>query len=105
RCSSSSDWVRLARGRAARRCCPRRCASPSGASSPWRFRRASDCCFTCRYKYGEWSIEDEIFPVAAHNVVIVPKGTRFYYRGNFKQVCVTAPAKPNTKSTSRDVEL
>jgi len=41
---------------------------------------------------GEWIIEDETFPVAARDVVIVPKGKRFWYRGNLKQVCITAPA-------------
>ena len=41
---------------------------------------------------GEWVIEDEVFPVAATDVVIVPPGKRFYYRGQLKQVCVTAPA-------------
>ena len=41
---------------------------------------------------GEWVIEDETFAVRAHDVVIVPKGKKFYYRGNLKQVCVTAPA-------------
>ncbi|MBS0278924.1 MAG: cupin domain-containing protein [Proteobacteria bacterium] len=41
---------------------------------------------------GEWVIEDESFPVKPHDVVIVPAGKKFYYRGNLKQVCVTAPA-------------
>lgn len=73
---------------------------------PWLFRRASDCCFTCRYEYGEWIIEDETFPVTALDVVIVPKGKRFYYRGNFKQVCVTAPAwEAEYEEQIRDVEL
>ena len=41
---------------------------------------------------GEWMIEGESFPVKAHDVVIVPAGKKFYYRGHLKQVCVTAPA-------------
>jgi mannose-6-phosphate isomerase-like protein (cupin superfamily) len=41
---------------------------------------------------GVWIIEDEEFAVEATDVVIVPAGKRFYYRGNFKQVCITAPA-------------
>lgn len=41
---------------------------------------------------GEWVIEDQTFPVEAHDVVIVPAGKKFYYRGKLKQVCVTAPA-------------
>jgi len=39
-------------------------------------------------------------------VVIVPKGKRFYYRGNFKQVCVTVPAwEAEYEEQIRDVEL
>jgi mannose-6-phosphate isomerase-like protein (cupin superfamily) len=41
---------------------------------------------------GTWVIEDEAFPVEATDVVIVPPGARFYYRGALKQVCITAPA-------------
>jgi mannose-6-phosphate isomerase-like protein (cupin superfamily) len=41
---------------------------------------------------GVWVIEDEEFPVQATDVVIVPPGRRFYYTGNLKQVCITAPA-------------
>lgn len=41
---------------------------------------------------GTWIIEDEEFDVAASDVVIVPPGRRFYYRGDLKQVCITAPA-------------
>ena len=37
-------------------------------------------------------IEDEVFAVNATDVVIVPPGKKFYYRGNLKQVCITAPA-------------
>jgi len=55
---------------------------------------------------GEWIIEDESFPVAAQDVVIVPKGKRFYYRGNLRQVCVTAPAwEPEYEEHIRDVNL
>jgi mannose-6-phosphate isomerase-like protein (cupin superfamily) len=41
---------------------------------------------------GTWYIEDEAFPVEASDVVIVPPGKRFYYRGRLKQICITAPA-------------
>lgn len=55
---------------------------------------------------GEWIIEDETFPVRAHDVVIVPKGKKFYYRGNLKQVCVTAPAwEAEYEEHIRDVVL
>jgi mannose-6-phosphate isomerase-like protein (cupin superfamily) len=55
---------------------------------------------------GEWIIEDETFPVTATDVVIVPKGKRFYYRGNLKQVCITAPTwEPEYEEHIRDVTL
>ena len=41
---------------------------------------------------GTWIIEDSEFSVAAGDVVIVPPGKRFYFRGTLKQVCITAPA-------------
>jgi mannose-6-phosphate isomerase-like protein (cupin superfamily) len=41
---------------------------------------------------GVWVIEDREFHVAATDVVIVPPGKRFYYKGNLRQVCMTAPA-------------
>jgi len=41
---------------------------------------------------GKWIIEDEEFEVEAKDVVIVPPGKRFYFKGNLKQVCVTTPA-------------
>ncbi len=41
---------------------------------------------------GVWVIEDVEHPVEAGDVVIVPPGKRFYYRGRLRQVCVTAPA-------------
>jgi mannose-6-phosphate isomerase-like protein (cupin superfamily) len=39
-----------------------------------------------------WVIEDEEFPVQATDVVVIPPGKRFYYRGALKQICITAPA-------------
>ncbi len=41
---------------------------------------------------GTWFIEDTAYPVSATDVVIVPPGKRFYYKGNLKQICITAPA-------------
>jgi mannose-6-phosphate isomerase-like protein (cupin superfamily) len=41
---------------------------------------------------GVWVIEDVEYSVQAMDVVIVPPGKRFYFRGNLKQVLVTAPA-------------
>lgn len=39
-----------------------------------------------------WVIEDEEYPVESSDVVFVPPGKRFYYKGRFKQICITAPA-------------
>lgn len=41
---------------------------------------------------GTWYIEDKPHDVSSGDVIIVPPGTRFYYKGNLKQVCITAPA-------------
>lgn len=41
---------------------------------------------------GTWIIEDAEYDVTAGDVVIVPPGKRFYFRGALKQVCVTSPA-------------
>ncbi|MCA8902244.1 MAG: cupin domain-containing protein [Hyphomonas sp.] len=55
---------------------------------------------------GEWVIEDEVFPVEAGDVVIVPPGKRFYFRGALKQVCITAPAwTPEGEEFVRTVPL
>jgi mannose-6-phosphate isomerase-like protein (cupin superfamily) len=42
--------------------------------------------------HGKWIIEDVEYEVEAGDVVIVPPGKRFYFKGKLKQVCVTAPA-------------
>lgn len=55
---------------------------------------------------GEWVIEGVPFPVAASDVVIVPPGKKFYFRGKLKQVCVTAPAwDQEHEATIRKVDL
>jgi mannose-6-phosphate isomerase-like protein (cupin superfamily) len=41
---------------------------------------------------GEWVIEGEAYPVQASDVVVIPAGKQFYFRGALKQICVTAPA-------------
>ena len=41
---------------------------------------------------GKWIIEDVEYDVEAKDVVIVPPRKKFYFKGNLKQVCVTAPA-------------
>jgi mannose-6-phosphate isomerase-like protein (cupin superfamily) len=55
---------------------------------------------------GTWVIEDQEFPVEATDVVIVPPGKRFYYRGTLKQVCITAPAwEAEYEHHVRDIEF
>lgn len=41
---------------------------------------------------GVWVIDGVSFPVTATDVVVVPPGQKFFYRGDLKQVCITAPA-------------
>lgn len=41
---------------------------------------------------GEWVVDGVVLPVQATDVVVVPPGAAFYYRGDLKQVCLTAPA-------------
>jgi mannose-6-phosphate isomerase-like protein (cupin superfamily) len=40
---------------------------------------------------GKWFFDGKEQSVEAGDVVIVPQNTKFYYKGEFKQVCVTAP--------------
>jgi len=55
---------------------------------------------------GIWYIEDEEHQVKATDVVIVPPGKRFYYKGALKQVCITAPAwEAEYENHIRNVEL
>lgn len=41
---------------------------------------------------GAWIVEDRVFEAQVGDVVIVPAGKRFWFRGNLKQVCITAPS-------------
>jgi predicted house-cleaning noncanonical NTP pyrophosphatase (MazG superfamily)/quercetin dioxygenase-like cupin family protein len=55
---------------------------------------------------GIWTVEDREFEAGAGDVVIVPAGKRFWFRGNLKQVCVTAPAwEEEYEHHIRDIEL
>ncbi len=53
---------------------------------------------TSTFKYfilegnGEFIISGQSYPVFAGNVVIIPPKTPFYYKGNLKQILVTAPS-------------
>jgi mannose-6-phosphate isomerase-like protein (cupin superfamily) len=55
---------------------------------------------------GVWVIEDVEYPVEASDVVVVPPGKRFFYRGNLRQVCITAPAwEERYEHHVRDIEI
>lgn len=41
---------------------------------------------------GTWIVEDKEFIARAGDVVVVPAGKRFWFKGNLRQICVTAPA-------------
>lgn len=53
---------------------------------------------------GTWFIEDKPYTVEAGDAIIIPPKTRFYYKGNLKQVCITSPAwEPEYEQHVRDV--
>lgn len=55
---------------------------------------------------GTWIIEDKEHEVQAGDVVVVPVGKRFWFRGNLKQVCVTAPSwEERYEHHIRDIKL
>lgn len=41
---------------------------------------------------GTWIIEDKEHEVKTGDVIIVPAGKRFWFKGKLRQVCITAPA-------------
>ncbi|MDM7918059.1 MAG: cupin domain-containing protein, partial [Methanosarcina sp.] len=55
---------------------------------------------------GTWVVEDREFQVRAGDVVVVPAGKRFWFRGNLRQICITAPAwEEKYERHIRDIEL
>ena len=55
---------------------------------------------------GTWFIEDVPHQVETGDVVIVPPNNRFYYKGNLKQICITAPSwEPEFEHHVRDVNF
>jgi predicted house-cleaning noncanonical NTP pyrophosphatase (MazG superfamily)/quercetin dioxygenase-like cupin family protein len=55
---------------------------------------------------GTWVVEDREFEVRAGDVVVVPAGKRFWFRGNLRQICITAPAwEEKYERHIRDIEL
>jgi mannose-6-phosphate isomerase-like protein (cupin superfamily) len=41
---------------------------------------------------GKWIIEDKEYEVKEKDVVIVPPGKKFYFKGKLEQICITTPA-------------
>jgi mannose-6-phosphate isomerase-like protein (cupin superfamily) len=55
---------------------------------------------------GTWFIDGSPHEVEAGDVLIIPPGTRFYYKGSLKQVCITAPAwEQEYEHHVRDIEF
>jgi mannose-6-phosphate isomerase-like protein (cupin superfamily) len=66
----------------------------------------SDFVFFIVEGAGEWIVDGESLAVEAHDVVVVPKGAAFYYRGKLKLVCITVPAwEAEFEETLRSVPL
>jgi predicted house-cleaning noncanonical NTP pyrophosphatase (MazG superfamily)/mannose-6-phosphate isomerase-like protein (cupin superfamily) len=56
------------------------------------FHEKSDFIYYILEGKGTWMVDDREFEVRAGDVVVVPSGKRFWFRGSLKQICVTAPA-------------
>jgi mannose-6-phosphate isomerase-like protein (cupin superfamily) len=41
---------------------------------------------------GTWFIEGSPYEVKTGDVLIIPPGKKFYYKGRLKQICITSPA-------------
>ncbi|MFA0821590.1 MAG: cupin domain-containing protein [Methanomethylovorans sp.] len=55
---------------------------------------------------GTWIVEDKEYEVRAGNVVVVPAGKRFWFKGNLKQICITSPAwEEQYERHIRDIQL
>jgi mannose-6-phosphate isomerase-like protein (cupin superfamily) len=55
---------------------------------------------------GTWFIEDKPYDVEGGDSIIIPPNTKFYYKGNLKQVCVTSPAwEPEYEQHIRDISF
>lgn len=55
---------------------------------------------------GTWIIEDKKHEVQSGDVVVVPAGKRFWFKGNLKQVCITTPAwEEQYEHHIRDIDL
>ncbi|RXA20454.1 cupin domain-containing protein [Methanosarcina sp. MSH10X1] len=55
---------------------------------------------------GVWTIDDREYEARAGDVVVVPAGKRFWFRGNLKQICITAPAwEEDYEHHIKDIEI
>lgn len=55
---------------------------------------------------GTWIVEDREYEVQAKDVVVVPAGKRFWFKGNLKQLCITSPAwEEQYERHIRDIQL
>ena len=55
---------------------------------------------------GTWTVEDREYEVQAKDVVVVPAGKRFWFKGNLKQICITSPAwEEQYERHIRDIQL
>lgn len=55
---------------------------------------------------GAWIVEDREYEVQAKDVVVVPAGKRFWFKGNLKQICITSPAwEEQYERHIRDIQL
>ncbi|MPM61171.1 hypothetical protein SDC9_108027 [bioreactor metagenome] len=70
------------------------------------FHEKSDFLYYILEGSGIWVVEDREFEVRAGDAVIVPSGNRFWFRGNLKQICITAPAwEEKYERHIRDIKL
>lgn len=55
---------------------------------------------------GTWIVEDKEYEVQAKDVVVVPAGKRFWFKGNLKQLCITSPTwEKQYERHIRDIQL
>lgn len=55
---------------------------------------------------GAWIVEGREYEVQAKDVVVVPAGKRFWFKGKLKQICITSPAwEEQYERHIRDIQL
>lgn len=79
--------------------------TPSGHAQEFRHHTSAFVFYVIEGS-GEWVIDGVVHRVEATDVVVVPPGAAFYYRGDLKQVCITAPAwDEENEEIVRQIEL